>query len=60
MTAQVLALLAHDLTQPFFDPGVVHIVVIDPALIARVVRRINVAAGKEGSAVRFSDLRPAQ
>jgi len=44
MTAQILALPAHNLAQPFFDSGIVHIVVIDPALVARVVRRINVDA----------------
>ena len=36
--------LAHYLAQPLFNPGVVHVVVIDPALVARVVGRINIDA----------------
>ena len=44
MAAQVLAFLTHYLAQPLFNPGVVHVVVIDPALVARVVGRINIDA----------------
>ena len=39
---QVLALFAHHLAQPFPDFGVVHIVVIHPALVARIVGRVDV------------------
>ena len=42
MPGQVLALPANHLAQPLFDPRVVHIVVVDPALIARIIRRINI------------------
>ena len=44
MSAQVLALPAYDLAQPFLDSWIVHVVIVDPALVARIVRRINIDA----------------
>ena len=44
VAGEVLALLAHDLPEPFPDARVVHVVVVDPALVAGVVRRIDVDA----------------
>ena len=44
MTAEVLALLADDLPEPLLDSGVVHVVGVDPPLVASVVRRIDVDA----------------
>jgi hypothetical protein len=41
---QILAFLAHDLTQPTLHLWVVYGVVVDPAFVARVVGRINVDA----------------
>ena len=40
MAGQVLALLADNLAQPFFDLRVIDIIVIDPALVAGVVGRM--------------------
>ena len=40
MAGQVLALLADNLAQPFFDLRVIDIIVIDPALVVGVVGRI--------------------
>ena len=42
VAGQVLALLAHNFAQPLFDPGVVHIVVVHPALVAGVIGWIYV------------------
>lgn len=42
MTAQILALLAYDLAQPLLDFRVVHVVVVNPLFVARVVRRIDI------------------
>ena len=42
VAGQVLALFAYDLAQPLLDFGVVDIIVVDPALVAGVVRRIDV------------------
>ena len=44
MMAQVLAFFAHYLAQPLFNPGVVYVVVVHPALVASVVGRINLDA----------------
>lgn len=44
MTAQILALLAYDLAQPLLDFRVVHVVVVNPLFVARVVRRIDIDA----------------
>ena len=41
---EVLALLAHGLPKPLFDARVVDVVVVHPALVAGVVRRIDVDA----------------
>ena len=42
MAGQVLALFADYLTQPLLNLRVVDIIVVDPALVARVVGRIYV------------------
>ena len=42
MAGQVLALFADNLAQPLFDFRVIDVIVIDPALIAGVVWRIDV------------------
>jgi hypothetical protein len=44
MPGEVLALFAYDLPKPLADFGVVHIVIVYPALIAGIVRRIYVDA----------------
>ena len=44
MAGQVLALFADNLAQPLLDFWVVDIIVVDPALVARVVGRIDVNA----------------
>ena len=44
MAGQVLALFADNLTQPLFDFRIVDVVVINPALVASVVGRIDVDA----------------
>ena len=44
VAAEVLALLAHGPVEPLPDAGVVDVVVVDPALVAGVVRRIDVDA----------------
>lgn len=44
VAAQILALLAHDLAQPLLDFRVVHVVVVNPLFVARVVRRIDIDA----------------
>ena len=42
MAGQVLALFADNLAQPLLDFRVVDIIVVDPALVARVVGRIDI------------------
>ena len=42
MASQVLPLFADHLTQPLFDSGVVHIVVVNPPLFSGVIRWIYV------------------
>jgi len=44
MAGQVLALFADNLAQPLFDLRVVDVIVIDPALVAGVVGRIDIDA----------------
>ena len=44
VTRKILAFLANDLSKSFFQLRVVHIVVVNPPLVARVVRRIDVDA----------------
>ena len=44
MAGQVLALFADNLAQPLFDFRVIDIVVVDPALVAGVVGRIDIDA----------------
>lgn len=63
MAGQVLALFADDLAQPFLDLGVVDVIVIDPALVAGVVGRVDVNAldapsYRGSSAFRLPDYRP--
>ena len=41
VAGQVLALFADDLAQPLLDLRVIDIIVVDPALVAGVVRRIG-------------------
>ena len=42
MAGQVLALFADNLAQPLLDLRVIDIIVVDPALVAGVVGRIDV------------------
>lgn len=42
MTGQVLALAADYLTEPFPDTGIIDVIVVNPAFVARVVGRIYV------------------
>ena len=42
MTRKILTLLADDLAEPFLDLWVVHVVVVHPTFIARVLWRIDV------------------
>ena len=44
VSAEVFALLADDLPEPLPDARVVYVVVVDPSLVAGVVRRIDVDA----------------
>ena len=44
VAAQILALAPDHFAQPFLYARVVHIVVVHPALVARVIRRVNVNA----------------
>lgn len=44
VAGEVLALLADDVAQPLLDPGVVDVVVVDPAFVACVVGRVDVDA----------------
>ena len=44
MPRKVFTLLAHDLTQPALHLGIVDCIVVDPALVAGVVRRVDVDA----------------
>ena len=44
MPGEIFALRADHLPQPFQDTGIVHVVVVDPLLIAGVVRRIDIDA----------------
>ena len=44
MAAQVLALPTYYLAQPLADFRVVYVIIVTPALVARVVRRINIDA----------------
>ena len=42
MTGEVFALFADYLSEPLTDAGIIHVVVVDPPLIAGVVGRIDV------------------
>ena len=42
MTGEILTLSADHLSQPFQDAGIIHVIVVDPLLIAGVVRRIDI------------------
>ena len=44
MPIEGLAFLADDFAEPFADDGAVDVVVVSPALVSRVVRRVNVDA----------------
>ena len=44
MAAKVFGLFADDVAQPFANPRVIDVVVVDPALVARVVGRVDVDA----------------
>ena len=44
MACQILALFAVNLTQPLLDLRVIDIIVVDPALVAGVVGRVDVDA----------------
>ena len=44
MPGEVLPFLAYHFAQPLFDFGVVDVVVVNPALVAGIVGRINVDA----------------
>ena len=44
MARQILSFFSHDLPEPGADARVVHIVIVDPILVPRVVRRIDVDA----------------
>ena len=44
MAGQVLALFADNLAQPLLDLRVIDVIVIDPALVAGVVGRIDIDA----------------
>ena len=43
MPGKILALFANHFAQPFFDLGVIDVIVVYPALVAGVVRRIYVS-----------------
>ena len=58
MAGQVLALFADNLTQPLLDFRVVDIIVVDPALVARVVGRIYVPADFDTIENAFSGAKP--
>ncbi len=40
MACQILAIFSDNLTEPFSDLWIVHVVIVDPALIACVIGRI--------------------
>jgi len=44
MTTQVLILFAHRLIKPLADLGAIYVIVINPAFVAGIVRRIDVDA----------------
>ena len=44
MPGKVLTLFANHFAQPFFDLGVIDVIVVHPALVAGIVGRINVDA----------------
>ena len=44
MAVKRFAFLANDFTEPFADDGAVDVVVIDPVLVSRVVRRVDLNA----------------
>ena len=44
MAAEIFCFFADDLFKPFLDTGVIDIVVVDPVLVAGVVRRVDVNA----------------
>ena len=54
MAGQVLALFADNLAQPLLDLRVIDIIVVDPALVAGVVGRINVPADFDTKRKAFS------
>ena len=58
MAGQVFALFADNLAQPLFDFWVVDIIVVDPALVARVVGRIYVPADFDTIENAFSGAKP--
>ena len=44
VAAEVFGFFADDLTEPLADAGIVDVVVVDPAFVAGVVRRVDVNA----------------
>ena len=60
MAGQVLALFADNLAQPLLDFRIVDVIVIDPALVASVVGRINVPADFDTIEKAFSGANAAE
>lgn len=60
MAGQVLALFAHHFAQPLLDFRVVHIVVVYPALVAGVIRRIYVPTDFDTIEKAFSGAKAAE
>ena len=60
MTGQVFALFADNLAQPLLDFWVVDIIVVDPALVARVVGRIYVPIDFDTIEKAFSGVETAE
>ena len=58
MAGQILALFADNLAQPLLYFRVVDIIVVDPALVARVVGRIYVPADFDTIENAFSGAKP--
>jgi len=44
MTEEVFSFLAHSFPQPFADEGTVNAVVVNPAFVPRIIRRIDIDA----------------
>ena len=44
VAGQIFAFLSHNFTEPFFDIGIVYVVVVNPFFVARIIRRIYINA----------------